>query len=128
MDDVLVLEAADDLHDGVDFADVREELVAEAFALAAPFTRPAISTNSIAAGITTFVFAIRFSALQPRVRHRDDADVGLDGAEGIVRRLRLARAGDGVEEGGLADVRQSDDSGAQHRHEDIQGERPEPLD
>ena len=32
--DVRVLEAADHLHDGVHLADVREELVAEAFALA----------------------------------------------------------------------------------------------
>ena len=32
--DVLVLEAADDLDDGVHFADVGQELVAEAFALA----------------------------------------------------------------------------------------------
>ena len=33
VDDVFVLEAADDLHDGVGLADVGEELVAEALAL-----------------------------------------------------------------------------------------------
>ena len=52
------------------------------------------------------------SACEPGVGHGDDADVRIDGAEGIVGRLRLAGAGDGVEEGGLADVGQSDDSGA----------------
>ena len=58
MDDVRVLEAAHDLHDRVDLADVGEELVAEPFALVAPLTRPAMSTNSIAAGITFCVCAI----------------------------------------------------------------------
>ena len=64
--------------------------------------------------MTTFVFAIFCSTSQPRVGHGDDADVGVDGAERIVRRLRLARAGDGVEQGGLADVGQTDDSGSEH--------------
>ena len=45
--DVVILEAAQDVDDGVDLADVAEELVAEPFALAdAPFTSPAISTNA----------------------------------------------------------------------------------
>jgi hypothetical protein len=48
---IATLEAAYDLHDRVYFADVAEELVAEAFAALAPFTSPAISTNSIAAEI-----------------------------------------------------------------------------
>ena len=73
-----------------------------------------MSTNSIAAGMTTPVLAMRCSSYEPRVGHGDDADVGVDGAEGIVGRLRLAGAGDGVEQGGLADVGQSDDSGSEH--------------
>ena len=36
--------------------------------------------------------------------------VGLDGAERIVGRLRVLGGGDGVEQGGLADVRQADDT------------------
>jgi hypothetical protein len=46
---IATLEAAYDLHDRVYFADVAEELVAEAFARTRA-TSPAISTNSIAAG------------------------------------------------------------------------------
>ena len=69
-----------------------------------------MSTNSIAAGITTVVFAISLQHLEPRVGHGDDADVRVDRAEGIVGRLRLAGAGDGVEQRGLADVGQTDDS------------------
>ena len=64
--------------------------------------------------MTTLVLAIFASSSQPRVGHGDDADVGVDGAEGIVGRLRLAGAGDGVEQRGLADVGQSDDSGSEH--------------
>jgi hypothetical protein len=43
--DVVVLEAAQDVDDGVHLADVAEELVAEPFALDAPRTRPAMSTK-----------------------------------------------------------------------------------
>ena len=80
----------------------------------APRTRPAMSTNSIAAGTIFVVFAIFASGARRASGTDHDADVRLDRAEGIVRRLRLAGAGEGVEERGLADVRQSDDSGAQH--------------
>ena len=51
---------------------------------------------------------------QPRVGHRHDADVRIDGAERIVRRLGFAGPGDGVEQRGLADVRQTDDSSSEH--------------
>ena len=37
---VLILEAAHDLHDRVDLADVRQELVAQALALARAFDQP----------------------------------------------------------------------------------------
>ena len=43
------------------------------------------------------------------VGHRDDADVGLDGREGIVRREDVV-VGQRVEQRGLADVGQSDDA------------------
>ena len=43
------------------------------------------------------------------IRHRNDAHVGVDGAEGIVRGLR-ARVGDCVEQGRFADVRQTHDT------------------
>ena len=53
--------------------------------------------------------------VQPLVRDGDDADVGLDGGERVVRRQRPGR-GEGVEDGALADVGQTDDSDFQcHR-------------
>ena len=73
-----------------------------------------MSTNSIAAGMTTPVFAMLLQLGEARVRHGDHADVGVDGAERIVRRFRLAGARDRVEQGGLADVGETDDSGSKH--------------
>jgi hypothetical protein len=74
-----------------------------------------MSTNSIAAGMMTVVLAIFCKHFEPRVRHGDDADVRVNGAKGIIRRLGLARARDGVEQGGFAHVGQSDDSGFKHK-------------
>lgn len=50
VDDVLILEGADDLADRVRLADVREELVAQALPSLAPRTMPAMSTKSTVAG------------------------------------------------------------------------------
>ena len=46
---------------------------------------------------------------QPRIGDADDADVGLDRGERVVRREH-AVAGQGVEQGGLADIGQTDDA------------------
>ena len=48
--------------------------------------------------------------VEPRIRHRDLADIRLDGAERIVRRLRRRGLGQRVEERRLADIRQADDA------------------
>jgi hypothetical protein len=47
--------------------------------------------------------------VQARLGHGDFAGVGLDRAERIVRGLGRRRLGQGVEQGGLADVGQADD-------------------
>jgi hypothetical protein len=48
--------------------------------------------------------------VEPRIGHRDLADVRLDGAERIVRRLRGRGLRQRVEEGRLADIGQADDA------------------
>ena len=73
--------------------------------LDAPFTRPAMSTNSIVAGVNFSGLYIFSQLVEALVRHGNDADVRLNGAERVVRRLR-ARVGDRVEKGALADVLQ----------------------
>ena len=110
MGDVAVLEAAHDMGDGVAFADVGEELVAEPFALRGA----AHETGDVDEGQTgrdDFLRAGDFrESRQPRVRHRHLADVGLDRAERIIGRLGCGGLGQRVEERRFADVRQADDA------------------
>ncbi|MFQ9126504.1 MAG: hypothetical protein ACLR4Z_06570 [Butyricicoccaceae bacterium] len=54
VNDVLVVEAADNVYDCVDLADMGQELVAQTLALLAPRTRPAMSMNSTTAGVVFF--------------------------------------------------------------------------
>ena len=112
MRDVAVLEAAHHVRDRVDLADVGEELVAEAFA----FRCAAHQTGDIDEGQPGRNDLVAAGdprqRVEPQVGNADVADVGLDGAEGIVRRLRRRGLGEGVEQGGLADVGQPDDAAA----------------
>jgi hypothetical protein len=110
MGDVVVFEAAQHMHDGIDFADIGEELVAEAFTLRGA-AHEAGDVDEGDAGRDDFLGAgDRGQLLHARIGHGDFAGVRLDGAERIVRRLRLRRLGQRVEEGGLADIRQTDDT------------------
>jgi hypothetical protein len=106
---VVVLEAAHHMGDGVGLADMARNLLPSPSPLEAPATSPAMSTNSMAVGITFCGLTMAASLHEPRVRHRHHAHVGIDGAEGIVLRLD-ARRGQGVEQGGLADIGQTDDT------------------
>jgi hypothetical protein len=108
--DVVVFEAAQHVDDGVHLADVAEELVTEPFALrrAAHQTgdvdeRKLRRDDLLAAGDAR-------QLVQPRIGHADLADIGLDRAERIIRRLRRLRLGQRIEQGGLADIGQSDDA------------------
>ncbi len=76
----------------------------------APSTRPAIVDELDRRGDELGRTAHLAEHLEPFVRHGHDADVRIDRAKGVVRRLRLAGAGDGVEEGGFAHVGESDDA------------------
>ena len=62
-------------------------------------------------GKVVFVYVGDLGQLvQPLVRHRHDAGVRFDGAEGIVCSLRVLGGGDGVEQSGLAHVGQADNT------------------
>ena len=113
--DIRVLEATDDLHDRVDLANVAEELVAESFAGARAF-HEARDVHKLDRGRDDLLRVRKFrERFEARVGHGDDAEIRIDRAEGVVRGLRFARARDGVEKRGLADIRQPDNSSAQHR-------------
>ena len=110
MGDVVVLEAAHHMRDGVDLADMGEELVAEPLALGGA----AHQAGDVDEGQPRRHDLGRFRELrqrvEPRIGHRDLADIRLDGAERIVRRLRRRGRGQRIEERRLADIRQADDA------------------
>ena len=112
--DVLVGEAAHHLDDGVDFADVLQELVAQALTLRGALHQAGDIHELEGRGNDHLGLGELRERRQPIVGHHHDADVGLDGAERIVRGLGLASLGEGVEERGLANVRQADDAGTEH--------------
>jgi hypothetical protein len=68
-----------------------------------------MSTNSTIAGTTRSGLTIGRQRGQPRVGQFHHADVGLDGAEGVVLGGD-AGFGEGVEKRGLAHVGQADDA------------------
>ena len=84
VDDVGVVEAADDVQNGVDVADVGQELVAQAFAL----RRAADDAGDVDQLQDGRDDLLRFDELvdrgQPLIGDGDDADVGLDRAERVV--------------------------------------------
>ncbi len=106
---VVVGKAAHHVHHGVRLADIGEELVAQAFALAGTGDQAGDIDELDDGGLDLLRLDDGREGRKPLVGHFDDADVGLDGTEGVILR-RNAGLGQGVEEGGLADVGQSDDA------------------
>jgi hypothetical protein len=111
--DVVVLEAADHMHHSVDFADVGEELIPEAFALAGPLHQSGDVHELHRRGHRPLRLDDVGEDAEPRVGHLHDAGIWLDGGKGVVGHQR-PRLGEGVEQGGLADVGQTDDAEAKH--------------
>ena len=107
--DVLVAEDARDLADRRGLADVREELVAQALSLRG--TRDdagdvdELDGRGQQLGRAEHLGELR----EPVVGDPDDADVGLDRRERVVRREHVV-LGQGVEEGRLARIGESDDT------------------
>ena len=107
--DVFIVKAAHNVHDGVRAADVLEELVAEARALARALDE-ARDVDKFDDGGSLLLGVVHLGELiEALIGNGHHADVRLDGAEGVVGAFR-ARVGDRVEESGLADIRQSDDT------------------
>ena len=69
-----------------------------------------MSTKVSRVGMISFEPAIVGQHVEPRVGHRDVADIRLDRAERIVRRLRGRGLRQRIEERRLADIRQADDA------------------
>ena len=109
VDDVAVLKAAQHVGDGVAFADIGEELVAEALALAGAFHEAGDVDEAHARRDDLLRFGDGGELVETRVGHRHLAGVRLDGAEREVGGLGVGGAGEGVEQRRLADIGQADD-------------------
>ena len=109
VDDVLVVEAAHHMDDGVGLPDVGEELVAQALAPGGPLhqARDVHELDDGGGGLLGIVHLAEPG--QPGVGDRHHAHVGVDSAEGVVGALR-AGVGDGVKEGRFAHVGQTHDA------------------
>ena len=107
--DVAVPKAAHHVGDGMGLANVGQELVAEPLALGGAGDQAGDIDEFHGGGHHLGGLDDIGDAVQARVRHRDDAGVGINGAEGEVLRVD-ARPGEGVEQGGLAHVGQADDA------------------
>ena len=114
MDHVVVFKAAHHVDDGVHLADVGQKLVAQAFALAGT-SHQAGDIDKLNPGGNDLLATGEFrQLLQPFIGHRHRAHIGLDGAEGEIGSLGLGVGHQGVEQGGLAHIGQSNDSGFEH--------------
>ncbi len=114
--DVVVFEAAQDVDHRVDLADVTEELVAQPFALRRAADQARDVDEAELGGDDLGRLGDGRQRLEPRIGHPDVADVGLDRAERIVRRLRRLRLGQRVEQRRLADIGQAHDPATKTHH------------
>ena len=110
MGDVVILETAQHMDDGVGFADIGQELVDQPFALGrAPHQAGNVDKRQLRLDDLLRPANLR-DRLQPGVRHSHAPLVRFDRAEGIIRRLRRLRFGQRIEQGGLAHIGKPDDT------------------
>ena len=123
---VVVDEGAQDEDDGVDLADVGEEAVAEAFALAGAFDQAA-DVDDLDGGVHDVAAGRHLGQpVESLVRHLGDADVGVLGGEGVGGG-QGATARQRVVERALAGVGEADQAESLHRPaEAIERRRPWP--
>ena len=116
MDDVRIVEQTDDVGDGVHRADMSKKLISKTFALACAFdkTRDVDEFHGCGNGLGGMFQFDKF--VHTRIRNGHDACVRLNGAEWKIGGGRSAVA-EGVEESGLADVRQTDETACE-THDD----------
>ena len=106
MDDVVVFKAAHDMHDGVDLSNIRKELVAEPLALGRALDKPR-DVNELNRRGRVFIRVVHFGKpVKTLVRDGNHADVRLNRAKRIVRRLRTG-VRNGVKKRAFAHVRQA---------------------
>ena len=107
---VRVVEAADDVNNGVRVADSAQELVAQPFATAGALYQTGDIREFNRRRNRLRNLQQRGQALQSLVGHRDHRLVRFDGAKGVVSHGCTLGTGESVESGAFANVGQADDS------------------
>jgi hypothetical protein len=109
MDDFAVLEATHHMRDGIDFADMGQELVTQSLA----FRSPGDQSGNVDELEGCRQYPLRPDDLgqlrQTRIRYRHHPGIGLDGAERKIGRSDSG-FGQGIEKSRFTDIRQSDDT------------------
>src|SRR5947208_16645225 len=96
MMNVTILEAANHLHDRIDFANVTKKLIAETFARTRPFNEPS-DINELNRGRYNFLRMRHLrKSRQTRIWHSDDGHVRNNRAKGIILGWRFSRAVNGA--------------------------------
>ena len=109
VDDVFIVKTAYHVDDGAALPDVGQKLVAQALPLGGPLHQTG-NVHKLDDGRGGLFRVVHCAELvQPRIRDRYHAHVGVDGAEGVVGALR-AGVGDGVEQGRFAHIGQAHDA------------------
>ena len=117
MDHVIVFKATHHIDNSIGFANVRQELIAQAFA-GAGTCHQSRDVDKLDDGRHDALGGDDLSELlQTVVRHFNHAHIGLYGAKGVVL-SRNARFGEGVEQGGFAYIGQTNNATFQ-THENL---------
>ena len=106
VDHVAIVKTAEHVQDGIGFADVGQELVAQAFPLAGALYQTGDIHDIDRGGHDALGLAHLGQHFQPFIGHVGGTQVRLDGTEREIGALGLARA-HAVEKGRLAHIRQS---------------------
>ena len=112
MDHIVVDEGAHDLANRIGLSNRGQELVAETFAFRCATHDPRDVDEGDRGGQDPFRAEDPSEDGKPRVGDGDHANVRLDGGKGVVGRKDLV-LGQGIEQGGLAHIGQTDDSDGQ---------------
>ena len=105
MGHIVILEAAEHVEDGVSLAYIGKELVTQALTLARALHKAGNIDDFYRGRHNAFGIAHLHKLVEPGIRHSDDTDVRLDGAEWEIGRLGLC-VGETVEKSGFAHVRE----------------------
>ena len=98
------------MRDGVDLANVSEELVAEPFATGGAADQPGDIDEFELGWDDLCRFCEASRRFEPLVRYGNPPDIWFDRTERIIRRFCRGGCDQRVEQGGFADVRQSDNA------------------